>query len=236
MKIETLAVHGGYTPDPTTKAVAVPIYQTVAYAFDNTQHGADLFDLKVAGNIYTPHHEPDQRGAGSAHGRARRRHGGAGRGLGHGGDYLRHPDHRRGRRQHRLGLPRCTAAPTTCLPTPFRRWASRCALPTRATRHRSRALIDARTKAVFCESVGNPLGNVTDIAALAEVAHAARRAADRRQHRAQPLPVPPVRARRRHRGAFADQIPGRPRHHAWAAPSSTAANSRGPSTRRASSA
>ena len=53
MKIETLAVHGGYTPDPTTKAVAVPIYQTVAYAIDNTQHGADLFDLKVAGNIYS---------------------------------------------------------------------------------------------------------------------------------------------------------------------------------------
>ena len=53
MKIETIAVHGGQHPDPTTKAVAVPIYQTVAYAFDNTQHGADLFDLKVAGNIYT---------------------------------------------------------------------------------------------------------------------------------------------------------------------------------------
>ena len=47
MKIETIAVHGGYTPDPTTKAVAVPIYQTVAYAFDNTQHGADLFDLPL---------------------------------------------------------------------------------------------------------------------------------------------------------------------------------------------
>ena len=53
MRIETIAVHGGYKPDPTTKAVAVPIYQTVAYAFDDTQHGADLFDLKVAGNIYT---------------------------------------------------------------------------------------------------------------------------------------------------------------------------------------
>ena len=66
MKIETIAVHGGYTPDPTTKAVAVPIYQTVAYAFDDTQHGADLFDLKVPGNIYTPHHEPDQRRAGEA--------------------------------------------------------------------------------------------------------------------------------------------------------------------------
>ena len=53
MKIETLAVHAGYTPEPTTKAVAVPIYQTVAYSFDSAQHGADLFDLKVAGNIYT---------------------------------------------------------------------------------------------------------------------------------------------------------------------------------------
>ncbi len=53
MRIETLAVHAGYSPDPTTKAVAVPIYQTVAYAFDSAQHGADLFDLKVPGNIYT---------------------------------------------------------------------------------------------------------------------------------------------------------------------------------------
>src|SRR5574343_358617 len=50
---ETRAVHAGYQPEPTTKSVAVPIYQTVAYAFDSAQHGADLFDLKVAGNIYT---------------------------------------------------------------------------------------------------------------------------------------------------------------------------------------
>ncbi|SUC38699.1 O-acetylhomoserine aminocarboxypropyltransferase [Proteus mirabilis] len=53
MKLETLSVHAGYSPDPTTKAVAVPIYQTTSYAFDDTQHGADLFDLKVPGNIYT---------------------------------------------------------------------------------------------------------------------------------------------------------------------------------------
>ena len=53
MKRETLAVHAGYSPDPTTRAVAVPIYQTTSYAFDDTQHGADLFDLKVPGNIYT---------------------------------------------------------------------------------------------------------------------------------------------------------------------------------------
>lgn len=53
MKDETLAIHAGYTPEPTTKAVAVPIYQTTSYSFDSTQHGADLFDLKVQGNIYT---------------------------------------------------------------------------------------------------------------------------------------------------------------------------------------
>src|SRR3954469_22225961 len=53
MKDETLAIHAGYTTDPTTKAVAVPIYQTVAYEFDNAQHGADMFNLGVPGNIYT---------------------------------------------------------------------------------------------------------------------------------------------------------------------------------------
>ena len=51
MKFETQAIHAGFRPDPTTHAVAVPIYQTTSYAFDDTQHGADLFDLKVAGNI-----------------------------------------------------------------------------------------------------------------------------------------------------------------------------------------
>ena len=60
MKIETLALHAGYSPEPTTKAVAVPIYQTTSYAFDNTQHGADLFDLKVQGNIYTRIMNPTQ--------------------------------------------------------------------------------------------------------------------------------------------------------------------------------
>src|ERR1017187_4605838 len=60
MKLETIAVHGGYSPEPTTKAAAVPIYQTTSYAFDDTQHGADLFDLKVQGNIYTRIMNPTQ--------------------------------------------------------------------------------------------------------------------------------------------------------------------------------
>ena len=53
MKDETIAIHGGYTTDPTTHAVTAPIYQTVAYEFDDAQHGADLFDLAVPGNIYS---------------------------------------------------------------------------------------------------------------------------------------------------------------------------------------
>jgi O-acetylhomoserine (thiol)-lyase len=53
MKLESLALHHGYEPEATTRAAAVPIYQTTSYTFDNTQHGADLFDLKVPGNIYT---------------------------------------------------------------------------------------------------------------------------------------------------------------------------------------
>jgi O-acetylhomoserine (thiol)-lyase len=60
MKPETLAVHSSYSPDPTTRASAVPIYQTVAFAFNNSQHGADLFDLKVPGNIYTRIMNPTQ--------------------------------------------------------------------------------------------------------------------------------------------------------------------------------
>lgn len=60
MRIETLAVHAGYSPDPTTKAVAVPIYQTVAYEFESAQHGADLFNLAVPGNIYTRIMNPTQ--------------------------------------------------------------------------------------------------------------------------------------------------------------------------------
>lgn len=59
-RFETLSVHAGYSPDPTTKSVAVPLYQTAAYAFDSARHGADLFDLKVPGNIYTRIMNPTQ--------------------------------------------------------------------------------------------------------------------------------------------------------------------------------
>ncbi|AOI75285.1 O-acetylhomoserine aminocarboxypropyltransferase/cysteine synthase family protein [Burkholderia sp. NRF60-BP8] len=169
-RLETIAVHGGYRPDPTTRAVAVPIYQTVAYAFDDTQHGADLFDLKVQGNIYTRIMNPttdvlEQRIAALE--------GGIGA----------------------LALASGQAAVTYAIQTIaeagdnivsasslyggtynlFAHTLPQYGIATRFADPRDPAsfapLIDARTKAIFAESVGNPLGNVTDIAALAEVAH-----------------------------------------------------------------
>ena len=81
MRNETIAVHGGYDSDPATKAVAVPIYQTVAYAFDSADHGAALFNLEAEGYRYTPDRQPDHRGARAARRRARGRRRGAVRQL-----------------------------------------------------------------------------------------------------------------------------------------------------------
>ena len=170
MKIETLAVHGGYTPDPTTKSVAVPIYQTVAYAFDNTQHGADLFDLKVAGNIYTRIMNPTN---GVLEARVAAMEGGVGglavasgmaaityaiQTIAEAGDNIVSASTLYGGTYNLLAhtLPQM-------------------GIETRFADYRDPAsfakLIDDKTKAVFCESVGNPLGNITDLAALAKVAH-----------------------------------------------------------------
>ena len=63
MKSDTVAVHGGYETEPTTKAVAVPIYQTVAYEFDSADHGAALFNLEVPGLSLQPHQQSDDRRA-----------------------------------------------------------------------------------------------------------------------------------------------------------------------------
>ncbi|MBP8018489.1 MAG: aminotransferase class I/II-fold pyridoxal phosphate-dependent enzyme [Hylemonella sp.] len=172
MKFETIAVHGGYTPDPTTKSVAVPIYQTVAYAFDNTQHGADLFDLKVAGNIYSRIMNPTN---GVLEARLAALEGGVGalavasgmaaityaiQTIAEAGDNIVSSSTLYGGTYNLLGhtLPQMGIETRFADPRDPAAFAK---------------LIDARTKAVFCESVGNPLGNVTDLRALADVAHAA---------------------------------------------------------------
>lgn len=171
MKIETLAIHGGYSPEPTTKAVAVPIYQTTSYAFDSTQHGADLFDLKVEGNIYTRIMNPT---TAVLEQRAAALEGGIGG----------------------LGLASGTAATTYSILTIaeagdnivsvsqlyggtynlFAHTLPQLGITVRfgnADDVESLAkLIDTRTKAVFCESIGNPAGNVVDLKAIADMAHA----------------------------------------------------------------
>jgi hypothetical protein len=132
MKIETIAVHGGYSPDPTTKAVAVPIYQTTSYAFDDTQHGADLFDLKVAGNIYTRIMNPTQD---VLEKRVAAMEGGiAGLAMASGMAAITARS-RPSPRPATTSFPRArsTAAPTTCSPTPSRSTASMSALPTSTT-------------------------------------------------------------------------------------------------------
>jgi len=171
MKIETIAVHGGYTPDPTTKAVAVPIYQTVAYAFDNTQHGADLFDLKVAGNIYSRIMNPTNA---VLEARVAAMEGGIGAlAVASGMSAIAYAIQTITEAGDNIVSASTLYGGTYNL---FAHTFPQMGIEVRFADYRDPAsfakLIDARTKAVYCESVGNPLGNVTDLAALAELAHA----------------------------------------------------------------
>ena len=171
MKIETIAVHGGYTPDPTTKAVAVPIYQTVAYAFDDTQHGADLFDLKVAGNIYSRIMNPTNA---VLEARMAALEDGIGAlAVASGMAAIAYAIQTITETGDNIVASSALYGGTYNL---FAHTFPQMGIEVRFADPRDPAsfapLIDARTKAVFCESVGNPLGNVTDIAALAEIAHA----------------------------------------------------------------
>ena len=170
MKIETLAVHAGYTPDPATKSVAVPIYQTVAYAFDSAQHGADLFDLKVPGNIYTrimnPTNDVLEKRLAALEG------GIAALALASGMAAITYAIQTIAEAGDNIVSASTLYGGTYNL---FAHTFPQQGIEVRFADPRDPAsfapLIDARTKAVFVESIGNPLGNVTDIAALAKVAH-----------------------------------------------------------------
>jgi O-acetylhomoserine (thiol)-lyase len=171
MRIETLAVHAGYTPDPTTKAVAVPIYQTVAFAFDNTQHGADLFDLKVAGNIYSRIMNPTN---GVLEARVAALEGGIGAlAVASGMSAIAYAIQTITESGDNIVSASTLYGGTYNL---FAHTFPQMGIEVRFADSRDpasfAALIDARTKAVYCETIGNPLGNVTDIAALAAIAHA----------------------------------------------------------------
>ena len=170
MKLESIALHHGYESEATTRAAAVPIYQTTSYTFDNTQHGADLFDLKVPGNIYTRIMNPtsdvlEQRLAAME--------GGVGA----------------------LALASGMAAITYAIQClcevgtnivstsqlyggtynlfahTFPRQGIEVRMVSAEDYEGFENAIDENTRAVFCETIGNPAGNVVDIARLAEIAH-----------------------------------------------------------------
>ncbi|WP_334153917.1 O-acetylhomoserine aminocarboxypropyltransferase/cysteine synthase family protein [Tepidimonas sp.] len=170
MRFETQAVHAGYRPDPTTKAVVPPIYQTVAYAFDSAQHGADLFDLKVPGNIYTRIMNPTQAvleerlaalegGIGAlalASGQAAITY--AIQTIAEAGDNI-------------VSASTLYGGTYNLLAHTLPQYGIEVRFADSDRPETFEPLIDARTKAIYCESMGNPRGNVTDLAALAAIAH-----------------------------------------------------------------
>jgi len=170
MKIETIAIHGGYSPEPTTKAVAVPIYQTTSYSFDDTQHGADLFDLKVEGNIYTRIMNPT---SSVLEKRVAEMEGGVGAlALASGMSAITYAIFAIAQQGDNIVSASSLYGGTYNL---FAHTLPRLGIEVRfADQHDvagMEALIDDNTKAVFAETIGNPAGNVLDISAVADMAH-----------------------------------------------------------------
>src|SRR6266850_4246476 len=170
MRKETIAIHGGYEVDPTTKAVAVPIYQTVAYAFDSADHGAALFNLEVDGYRYTRIGNPT---TAVLERRVAELEGGVAALCVSSGQAAVHYAtlNVTGLGTNIVSVPQLYGTTHTLfahlLPNQgvtVRFAASQCA-------NAIEKLIDGRTRAIFCESVGNPAGNICDIEALARMAH-----------------------------------------------------------------
>lgn len=171
MKDETLSIHFGYETDPTTKSVATPIYQTVAYEFDNAQHGADLFNLEVPGNIYTrimnPTNDVLEKRMAALEGGLASLVVSAGSAainyailtLAEAGDNI-------------VSTPQLYGGTYTL----FAHMLPKQGIEVRFAKDDSpeslAELIDEKTKAVYCESIGNPAGNIVDIERIAELAHA----------------------------------------------------------------
>jgi len=171
MKDQTIAIHAGFKSDSATKAVSVPIYQTVAYEFDNARHGADLFNLEVEGNIYTRIMNPttavlEQRCAELEHGIA-------GLGLSAGSAAVNYSILNIAEQGNNIITVPLLYGGTYTL---FKHMLPRQGIDVRFAADDSAEamaqLIDDKTTAVYCESIGNPAGNIVDIEALADMAHA----------------------------------------------------------------
>ncbi|KKB85833.1 O-acetylhomoserine aminocarboxypropyltransferase [Devosia limi DSM 17137] len=170
MKLETLALHHGYTAEPTTKAAAVPIYQTTSYTFDNTQHGADLFDLKVPGNIYSRIMNPTNA---VLEQRVAEMEGGiAGLVVASGMSAITYAIQAiAGVGDNIVSISQLYGGTYNLFMHTFPRQGLEVRMAEADDFSGIEALIDDKTKAVFCESIGNPAGNVVDIERLAQIAH-----------------------------------------------------------------
>ncbi len=170
MKLESLALHHGYSSEETTKAAAVPIYQTTSYTFDDTQHGADLFDLKVPGNIYTRIMNPT---TDVLEKRLAEMEGGvAGLAVASGmaaityaiqcicqvGDNI-------------LSTSQVYGGTYNLFAHTFPRQGIDVRMISADDFDAFEKAIDNKTKAIFCETIGNPAGNIVDIQTLAKIAH-----------------------------------------------------------------
>ncbi len=171
MKDQTIAIHGGYQTEPTTKAVATPIYQTVAYEFDNAQHGADLFNLAVPGNIYSRIMNPtcdvlEQRVA-------MLEAGVAGLALSAGSAAIHYAIINLAEAGDNIvSVPQLYGGTYTL----FAHMLPKLGIEVRFAESDSAAdierLMDKRTKAVFFETIGNPAGNIIDLDPICQMASA----------------------------------------------------------------
>ena len=170
MRDETIAIHAGYETDPTTKSVAVPIYQTVAYEFDNAQHGADLFNLAVPGNIYTRIMNPT---ADVLEKRVAELEGGvAGLAVSAGSAAINYAILNIAEAGNNIVSVPLLYGGTYTL---FAHMLPKQGIDVRFAEDDSPAnlekLIDDKTVAVYAETIGNPAGNIADIEAIATMAH-----------------------------------------------------------------
>ena len=172
MRDETIAIHGGYTTDPETKSVAVPIYQTVAYEFDSADHGAALFDLEVPGNIYARLSNPT---VGVLESRVAALEGGVGAlCVGSGMAAINYAITNIAEAGANIvSTPQLYGATFTLFEHVLKKQGIGIRLAASDDAGDVARLIDENTRAVYCESIGNPAGNVADIERLADVAHRA---------------------------------------------------------------
>jgi O-acetylhomoserine (thiol)-lyase len=170
MKLETIAIHVGYDGDPTTKAVAVPIYQTVAFEFDDAAHGAALFNLEVQGNIYTRIGNPTNT---VLEKRVAALEGGVeALSVSSGMAAIHYSLINIAEMGHNIvSLPQLYGATYTLLAHILPKQGIAGRFAENDSPEAVEKLIDENTRAVFCESVGNPAGNVADVEGLARVAH-----------------------------------------------------------------